>query len=137
MTNKAHAFLLFGAVAALVPAAPAAAGDFDGSKKLLCVPVRGYHCVPSGECSEVTADEINVPQFIRVDFKRKTLSGVEAGERSTAIQNFRKADGKTIIQGAENGRGWTMVIDQSTGKMSSSISDNADGFLMFGACTPR
>ena len=127
--------LLAAVIGAWAGAAPAWAGDFDGSKKLLCVPVQGYHCAPGAECARVTAEDVNIPQFIRVDVKRKSMSGVGEKE-STSIQNVRKADGKTILQGAENGRGWSMVIDQVTGKMSASISDNRVGFLMFGACTP-
>ena len=54
----------------LVPL-PAAAGDFDGSKTLLCAFMDIIECGDGGECLEVTAETINAPRFIEIDFKRK------------------------------------------------------------------
>jgi hypothetical protein len=57
-------------------------------------------------------------------------------EQTTAIQNvLTPADGRTILQGAENGRGWTMTIDPTTGDMSVAIAGDDIGFILFGVCT--
>ena len=108
------------------------AGAFDGSTTLLCAPIEAYECEPAGECARVSLETANLPQFIRVDFDKKMLSG---GERTTPIQNLRNKDGKTILQGAEAGRGWSAVIDQETGRLSIALADTHAGFLVFGACT--
>jgi hypothetical protein len=115
----------------------AQASDFDGSKRLVCAPADVFECGPAFDCQRVTAEVVNIPRFIRVDVKKKTLVGAIPGaseERTTTIQNIQKIDGKTILQGAENGRGWTMIIDQATGHMSATMVDNLEGFVLFGAC---
>ena len=126
------------AVASLSFALAAAASDFDGSKTLLCAPGEAVECAPRGDCQQRSPDEVGIPRFITVDFRAKRLSGNTGdGEQHTAIQNVRSLDGKQILQGAEGGRGWSIVIDEQTGDMTASIADQSAGFLLFGACTPR
>lgn len=124
-------------VASVAIAGRAQASDFDGSKSLLCAPAEAYQCAPALDCQRATPEEIGVPRFVDIDFKKKTISGKnrEGEERSTALQNVEKRDGKTILQGAENGRGWSIVVDQATGLMSASVADDGDGIVLFGACT--
>lgn len=49
--------------------------------------------------------------------------------------NVELNDGRLIMQGAENGRGWTLVISEKTGEMSATVSDDKVGFVVFGTCT--
>jgi hypothetical protein len=44
-------------------------------------------------------------------------------------------DGKLILQGVQNGKAWSMIIKETTGKVSLSGSDDQVGFIVFGACT--
>jgi hypothetical protein len=124
----------------LALAAPAAAGDFDGSKRLVCVPQEALECEPSEPCMRVTPDELGIPNFLEVDFKAKVLrDDTGATRETTAIQNVAKVDGKTILQGAQRGRAWSIVIDQGTGHMSAAVSGVDDdgerfGFTLFGVC---
>ncbi len=116
----------------------ASAVDFDGSRDLLCVPTDATQCEGAGDCDRVAVEEINLPRFVNVDFKKKQLRGTMLGgeEQTTAIQNVQNpADGRTILQGAENGRGWSMTIDHVTGDMSVAIAGDDIGFILFGVCT--
>jgi hypothetical protein len=125
-------------LAALGFAAAASAADYDGSKTLLCAPGEAVDCLPRGDCQQRGPNDLGIPRFITVDFKKKRLSGKTSdGEVKTAIQNVSSVDGKQILQGAENGRGWSLVIDEATGDMSAAIADQAAGFVLFGACTPK
>ncbi len=125
-------------LASLSFALAAGAGDFDGSKTLLCVPGEAVDCLARGNCWQRTPDDLGIPRFITVDFRAKRLSGRSAeGEETTAIQNVQSIDGKQILQGAENGRGWSIVIDEQTGDMSAAVADQAAGFVLFGSCTPK
>jgi hypothetical protein len=40
-----------------------------------------------------------------------------------------------ILQGVENGHGWSMSIDQKTGRITTTVSGEEVGFMVFGACT--
>ncbi len=115
----------------------AGAADFDGSKNLLCVPTDAIQCEGAGECARTEVEARNIPKFIHVEFKAKRLRGtreLSGSEETTPIQNVHKLDGQTVIQGAENGRGWSIVIDGQTGDMSVAIAGDDVGFVLFGVC---
>ncbi len=115
----------------------AAAADFDGSRNLFCVPTDATQCEGAGDCDRVAVEEINLPRFVNVEFKQKRLRGTVLGgeERTTAIRDVQNSTGHTIIQGAENSRGWSMTIDHDTGDMSTAIAGDDIGFILFGVCT--
>jgi hypothetical protein len=120
----------------VAPLGVSLAADFDGSKKLRCVPTDASECAGAGECKRVTVEEINIPKWITVDAKKKKLSGTDSDgeEESTAIDSVKVNDGQTILQGAEGGRAWSMVIDQTTGDMTIAIAGDETGFVLFGVC---
>ena len=61
----------------LIPAtAPAA--DFDGSKSLICALKDDFECSPDG-CERVTSEAINLPQFLKLNFKDKQITTVREG----------------------------------------------------------
>ena len=123
----------------LVTPLSVAAGDFDGSKPLLCAVIDTFECWPDGECQWGKAESINIPQFLRINFKKKIISGTrESGEvRTTKIENMARIDGKLILQGVQSGKAWSMVIMESNGKTTLTASDGQAGFVVFGACTPQ
>jgi hypothetical protein len=117
---------------------PARASDFDGSRNLLCAPSDVIECDIAARCERSSVEEIDLPNFIHVQFGKKRLVGTRGdNERSTAIQNIQNVNGLTILQGAENGRAWSVVIDQASGRMSGSIADSDGAFSIFGACFPE
>jgi hypothetical protein len=115
---------------------PALAGDYDGSRDLLCVPRDVADCDMAASCERVSAVMADVPAFIKVEFKKKQITSVSGPVRTTPIENLSQRDGLTILQGAQTGRAWSIVIDQVTGLLSASIADNEGAFAIFGACTP-
>lgn len=131
--------LLFGALSA-------SAATFDGSKPLLCALQQVIECDTGGECLRVTTEEANVPDFLQVDAANKIISATpEAGtERTTAIERSENMDGKLILQGADDGiegvrdgLAWSMVIDDTSGKLVISAAGDGAAFVVFGACTLR
>jgi hypothetical protein len=115
-----------------------AAAAYDGSVPLLCAVIEVFDCQASGDCQRGTAESVNLPQFVKVNFAQKTLSTPEAGESKnvTPIKNVELVDGNIILQGVEGSRAWSMVIAKETGKISATVSDNQVGFVVFGACIP-
>ena len=121
----------------------AVAGDFDGSKELICSTIDVIECAPGGKCQQVTAEDVGIPHFLKINFKGKKISakGAGADKRVTSIENFEKIDGKIIIQGAEDGIegvrdgvGWSLAIAEESGKMVLTASGDEVGFVVFGAC---
>ena len=53
------------------------------------------------------------------------------------IQSVTQGEGVLILQGAQNGRGWSITITEASGEAVATVSDPVSGFVLFGACTPR
>jgi hypothetical protein len=122
----------------LVPPGVVVADDLTGATALLCAPDHMTLCASNEECTSDPPEELNIPDFIQVDLEAKTLSTTKAsGEnRSTPIKNIERGDGLIIFQGIENGRAFSWVIEEATGKVSVAVAVDRGGVLVFGACTP-
>jgi hypothetical protein len=123
----------------------ASAGDFDGSKTLLCASVEASECVAGTGCTKVAPEAIDAPQFFKVIPDKKLMTSVRSDgkKRDTPVERSEVLDGKWILQGADDGYedirdglGWSMAISQETGKMVLSASADGAAFVIFGACTP-
>mgnify|MGYP001828897809 CR=1 FL=1 len=114
-----------------------AAAQLEGSEALLCAVGQITECDADGKCHPVTTEMAMIPRFLKINFEQKTISATEESNRTdvSVLKNVERVDGRLIIQGAENGRGWTLVISEKTGKMSATVSDENVGFVVFGACT--
>jgi len=123
--------LAFGVLAP--PAVNSAA--VDGSAPFLCAVVQALECSPDGTCEQRGANDINLPQFIKIDPKAKVIAAPEPGGRTAPVHDLASVDGKLVLHGGQQGRGWSAVIVGDTGKMSVSIVDEAATFVVFGACT--
>jgi hypothetical protein len=120
------------------------AASFDGSQPLLCALMKAMVCTQINECEEFSAEDLNVQQFVQIDFAKKEMRGVENAERKSTIKRMETIDGKLILQGAEDaiegvrdGVGWTMAIREDTGKAVLTASGDDAGFVLFGACIPK
>jgi len=118
----------------LVPHHAAAAGKYDGSVPLLCVPLSVTECGAEGECQKGAPQSVNLPQFFRVDFTTMTLRAVEEN-RESAIKNVDRVNGNMILQGVQGQLGWTLIISEDIGQMSATIAGAGEGYLIFGTCT--
>ncbi|MDJ0804502.1 MAG: hypothetical protein QNI89_15360 [Desulfobacterales bacterium] len=136
--------ILFGLLLGLgLLVTPVMAGDFDGSKAVICAAQDVLECLPGGECKRVQTDEIDFPDFLKLDFKAKLIRARQLGRKDlkTDIEKMERVDGKLFLQGAEDGRegtkdglGWTMAIDEESGKLVFSASGTEVAFVIFGAC---
>jgi hypothetical protein len=119
----------------IVFSAPAAApaGDFDGSKLLICATVDAMDCVSGEECTKGRPGDLGAPAFLRLDFANKTIGGPK---RTTPIVAMDRGDGQILLQGKEMGYGWTFALDQEGGKFSATLVNRDGVFVLFGSCTP-
>jgi hypothetical protein len=115
------------------------AGEFDGSRPLLGAVIELHECAVDNDCEEVTIEEINFVRFLEFNFKNKQITGTRANGQglATEIKSQVSMNGMLILQGVENGRGWTITISEATGKMALTVSGDEEGFVVFGACIPR
>lgn len=123
---------LFLAAALCAVALPVLSAEYDGAKPLICSAIEANDCALGTTCRKGLAESVNVPQFIRLDFSRKTMS---AGGRSSPIQRQAREGGMLVMQGFENYRAWSITINETTGKLVGAIAGDQEGFLVFGACT--
>lgn len=118
---------------AALAAATATAGDFDGSKLLICAPVEAMDCTAGEACIRGRPADIGAPAFMRIDVARKAILGPK---RSSPILFVDKNDDQVLLQGTELGYGWTVALDQTDGSMTATLVDRNGVFVLFGSCTP-
>jgi hypothetical protein len=114
-----------------------ASDDVSDSSRLLCAAAEVVACSEGGECLTIEPWELDVPQFVVVDTRKKTISTTRAsGEnRSTPIQTLHESDSSFFLQGTEQGRAFSFVIDQLTGILTVAVARDGLTVSVFGACT--
>jgi len=108
------------------------ASDFDGSKPLVCAIVEVLDCGLLDRCERVNPELVNLPDIFWMDIKKKEMKG---GDRTTKIQQVTHEEESVILQGTSgNGRGWSVLLSESTGKFTGAVAGVEFGFLIFGSC---
>ena len=117
--------------------------DFDGSDPLICSFGQIIECDLGAECRAVTNESIDAPDFVRLDFKKKKVVAIAAGQEGTPddIDNVTELENQLVVQGVQGNSstdalGWTASINQTTGQMVVTGSGDNAGFVVFGACMP-
>ena len=135
-THRLHRALAgFGLVTAMALSAPAHAA-FDGKTNLVCSVTDVVGCSDAGVCLQGQARSFDLPQFIAVDFAKKHVRGTkESGENSVSpFKDQVETRNQLIMQGVENGHGWTVAIDRKQGRMTTSVTGEDVSYILFGAC---
>ena len=125
-------------IAAGVVCASALGDNISGADKVLCASATVVLCVDSGACESMSPEELNVPQFINVDLKKRRLHSTEASgqNRSTKINKVTRDEGFIYLQGIEDGRAFSFVINEATGLSTAAVARQDISVTVFGACTP-
>lgn len=114
-------------------AATALAAPMDGSAPMLCGLSSVVECSRKGECERSSADEAQVPPFVRVNIPQRILSSVD-GARTSPITAVQRTNGRLMIQGMQNERVWGVVIDEQTGQMMATVGEHDGAIVVAGAC---
>jgi hypothetical protein len=130
-TMRVLAAALSAALAAFA-LSPVVAADFDGSKPLLCATVQAMDCQAGEDCYAGFPDAIGAPPFLRIDPAKKLIVGPY---RSSPILLLDSSSNQLLFQGNELGYGWTIAIDQQSGRMAATLADRTGVFVLFGSCT--
>jgi hypothetical protein len=126
-----------GMLAMTVTTPPASAAALDGSTVLLCSVHTIMECEEGGQCERHTAlQHPDFPTFLRINVRERMITdGTNTTNRKTEIKSSAHLDGHLILQGGENGRGWSATIAEDTGRMTAGVVDTDVAFALFGACT--
>jgi hypothetical protein len=125
-------------VMALMYVSPVLSDSLKDANRLLCVPGQVSHCVVNRDCNSGLPEDENIPEFLELDLKRKTLASTRASgdNRSTQIQNISREADYIYLNGVENGRSFSMVISETTGDLTFVVATDGETAAMFGNCTP-
>ena len=136
MGNKLGCVLAIVAMLGIVGSV--SADDVTGAERLLCTAVTVIGCMDDGECASGPPWSLNIPQFIEIDLKEKTLNTTQASgqNRSTPIKNLERGGGMIVLQGYEMERAFSFLIVEKTGLLSIAVARDGVGVVVFGACTP-
>lgn len=123
------------ALAGLAPVRVGAAGRYDGSTPMICSAMVVAECEAGGQCQRRHPEHVNFPALFRVDVKAMKMHNLEAEKgRESAIRNVDRANGRMTLSGADGERGWSVLINETTGKMSAATTGDGEGFVIFGQC---
>ena len=126
-------------LAVVILIAPASwADDVTKANRILCTAIQATSCNEETDCVTDTPASFNVPQFIEIDLVAKLLSTTKAAEeqRQSPIRTLTREDGLIVVQGLELGRAYSLVINESTGRLSAGVARDGITVSVFGACTP-
>ena len=115
----------------------ATAENVEGVDKMICAAAQAQICFETGECFAATPFELQVPDFILIDTKKRTVSTTKASgaNRSTEFTHLTREDGLISLQGIEGGRAFSFVIEELTGQLTAAIARDGLTVTVFGACT--
>lgn len=123
----------------------AMAGDFDGSKPILCSVITVIECTPTAD-RQVTAESVGMLQFLKVDVAKKKVWPAmdKEGKRTSEIKRVERLGGRLILQGTDEridkkreAVSWTATISEETGKIILTAAGEQVAFVVFGACIPQ
>ncbi len=126
----------------LLAASPAIA-DIDGSKPLVCSVAEVYECSLDIGCVDSSADSVEVPALVHVDFAKGEISGVldDGSERRSTARDKETFESKLVMQGIEqgyegerDGSAWSLTITQDTAEMALTSSTDETAFVFLGSC---
>ncbi len=115
----------------------AQAENLEGVDKMICAAAQVQICIENDTCYAATPAELDIPNFVVIDTRKKTISTTRASNqtRSTPFTSVEKIDGLFYLQGIEGGRAFSFVIDEATGHMTVAVSRDGLSVSVFGACT--
>jgi len=128
---------LIAGLGALTLTPAALADDLGGADRLLCASLTATRCTPDG-CTTSLPAAWNIPQFIEIDLTHKLLKTTAASgqNRSTTISSLIRQKGEIFIQGVENNRAFSFVINEASGELNAAIATPAGSNVVFAVCTP-
>ena len=108
----------------------------DGSTPMMCAVTTVMECDASGQCERLNpARHPDFPPLLRVNVPAKTITLSSTDAKKSEIKSVTRLDGRLILHGGENGRGWAATIAEDSGRMAAGVVADDFTFNLFGTCT--
>jgi hypothetical protein len=134
MKNRLVSLLVM-ALLLLVPAVFCQAAESPGNDRLLCAITEVVECSALGECLELAAEDVGLPDFLIIDLEaKKIMEATSVSLRENSFTTSSVREGVTILNGVDAVRGWSAVLSSNNTRLSASVSDEGAGFVLFGNC---
>jgi hypothetical protein len=113
------------------------ADNLEGVNEMICAAAQVQICIENDTCYATTPMELGVPDFVIINTKKKTISTTKSSgqNRSSSFTSVMKNDGLIYLQGIEDERAFSFVIDEGTGRMTVAVARDGISVTVFGACT--
>ena len=114
-----------------------AAKEINEKDQLICAISETALCRENAGCTEGSVELVNLPLLLRLNLEKKTIKSTRiSGEtRTSTILAVNTSKNNLILQGVQEGSGWSMTVDKKNGQMSVSSSLDGEGYIAFGVCT--
>jgi hypothetical protein len=121
----------------LLASGAALADNLEGADRLLCAPLQIKICVEEADCYLAHSEDLGVPDFVIIDLKNKKLQTTKASGqvRTTAFASMSRSGGNIFLQGVENGRAFSFLINEATGSLTVALARDGVAVAAFGNCT--
>ncbi len=102
--------------------------------KRTCALSKAYQCTSENGCKETSIREMELPRFIQIDLKTKTMKSLD--KKVTRVTHFKdvdRAEDMLVLHGTEK-RGWSLAIGETSDNLTLSASGDGESFVVFGSC---
>ena len=125
------------ASAALALSAPLAADELTGAQFFMCSAWHASVCTAEGTCDSTEAWRLNMPDFLQVDLRGKLMKTPAASDqpRESPIANVVREASKIFLSGHQETRGWTWIINETSGEGVLALVSENSSVTLFTVCT--
>ena len=88
------------------------------------------------DCTEVESEVVGVPDLVRLDAKKKTLTALDAefdGD-ATALEAVTSEGGNVSARGHDGDRSLTLVVEEKSGDAMMAVTDQKLVLVAYGEC---
>lgn len=132
MTRRGSVAFAFG----VLTMGAANADNITGEDSFICTAWNVVVCTTEGKCDQTEAWRLDMPDFLKVDVDKGVLSTPERSDapRYAEIESMQREGGKLILNGWQENRGFTWVINEESGEGTLAIVTETAVVTLFTAC---
>jgi len=117
-------------------AGAATANEITGKDALVCTAWQAISCSTANECESTEAWRLNLPDFVKLDLRARSMGTLPGDDdaRTTEIESIARRDGRVFLNGTQEDRGFTWVINEESGEGTLAIASDTTIISLFTVC---